>query len=465
MPNTNSVMRTEVIDDQSAAALAPDGAKVLTLEQAQAASVTPREINAHLERILQSYDDLTARYAQNKRAIDAELASLKQSGGEVSSQILQLHAALQQQNGALVSHVATTEDGINAVKSRLQTSVALIHNRVDADVKRLGEGIGSLDDMLAAQAGIVREQNARLNQFDVTYALLDTAVRGSRKRIEEVREETEKQHAIVAAQVQGLDALQRAHYAEFDQVRQTVGVLKAESLRLGDAIRTVSTNLAAHVQDTRRTFKRTHLALAALVLVTVSGFALVKWVPAFAPVSTEKAMAQSDLRIKALDAQVATLPVLQAMSEAQGERVDQEAGRVDVLARNVSGLQKSLHELRGMVVSASVQSGAVLPSGRSLRDSQWLLQQNPKAFTVQLLGAGSGKEMQAYIAQYATALDGDKALSFTVTQRDQHERFNLFYGVFDNVDQALAAVESMPTELRAHKPWVRKIGAVQNSVQ
>lgn len=452
-----------------------EGAQVLALEQAQPLSVTPREINAHLARILQSYDDLTARFAHNKLTIDAELTRLRDIGGEVSGQILQLHAVLQQQDGALASHVAQTADQISDVKSGVQASlvhtearlderlVSLSH-RVDADVKRLGEGMGSIEEMLVAQAGIVRAQATRLNQFDVTYELLDTATRGNRKRIEAVREETEKQHAIAIAQVQGLDALQRAQYAEFDEVRQTVKGLQVEAQRLDDAIHTVSTDLETHAEATGRTFKRTHLAVAALLLLTLSGFALVKWAPALAPVSTTQAIARSDQRIAALEPLVAGMPILQEKSAEQDGKIVQTSGQVEALERRVTGLTHSLLALRGMVLDASVQAGVVLPSGRPLLDRQWLLQQSPKAFTVQLVGVGSREEMRSYLAQYAASLD-DKSLAFTVTQRDQRDRYNLFYGVFDSLDQARVAVDALPPALHAYKPWVRKLGAVQDTVQ
>jgi len=452
-----------------------EGAQVLALEQAQPVGVTPREINAHLARILQSYDDLTARFAHNKLAIDAELTRLRDIGGEVSGQILQLHAVLQQQDGALASHVAQTAEQIDGIKCGLQASlvytearlderlVSLSH-RVDADVKRLGEGMGSIEEMLVAQAGIVRAQASRLNQFDVTYELLDTATRGNRKRIEAVREETEKQHAIAIAQVQGLDALQRAHYAELDEVRQTVKGLQVEARRLDDAMHTVAADLVTHTETTGRTFKRTHLALAALLLLTLSGFALVKWAPAMAPESTMQAIARSDARITALDTQVAGMPILQAKSAEQDGKIVQLSGQVASLERSVAGLTHSLHTLRGMVLDTRVQAGVVLPSGRPPMDREWLLQQSPKAFTVQLIGVGSREDLRSYLAQYAGALD-DKSLAFTVTQRGQRDRYNLFYGVFDSLDQARAAVDALPPELQASKPWVRKLGAVQDTVQ
>jgi hypothetical protein len=121
----------------------------------------------------------------------------------------------------------------------------------------------------------------------VTYELLDTATRGNKSRIEAVREQAEKQHAIVEARIEGLSALQREHHAEFQTLQGLVGVLQSETQRLDAAIGEVAAALVDHQGDNPRPFKWTHLAIAGLLLLTALGFALVKWVPAFAPASTE----------------------------------------------------------------------------------------------------------------------------------------------------------------------------------
>jgi chromosome segregation ATPase len=88
----------------------------------------------------------------------------------------------------------------------------------------------------STQERIIAEQRVRLDQFDVTYELLDTATRGNKSRIEAVREQAEKQHAIVEARIEGLSALQREHHAEFQTLQGLVGVLQSETQRLDAAI-------------------------------------------------------------------------------------------------------------------------------------------------------------------------------------------------------------------------------------
>ncbi len=455
--------------------IAPHMAQVLDLAQKTNASLTPREINEHLSQILQSYDELTALYGQNSLRIDEELHSLRQAGGTVSSQLHQVHAELQHQGNSLASLSTSTTAGLQSVHTALQVGLqasdertqaqfAAVNTRIIQDVSRLDSGVQSLGQMLEAQERIVGEQSARLDQFDAAYELLDTATRGNRKRIEAVREETERQHAILTAQVQGLGALQREHYNEFNAVRRLVTVLQSEAQRLDTALKGVAADLSTHVELTRKTFKWTHAAVAGLLLLTVGGFALVKWAPAFAPTSTGQALARSAQDIQALNTQLAHLPPLEVRTDAQEDRMGELADRVASLSGSMGELKKSVRHLNTKIDHAAVQGMAAPVGAVPLLDGHWVAQQNPQAFTVQLIGVGSQEEMGAFIRQNTEFLAAAH-LSYTVTQAKGRDRYNLFYGVFDNSDLARAAIEAMPPLVRGNKPWVRQLKAVQSAAE
>ena len=445
----------------------PEMGRLLEMTQTNGASVTPKEINAQLDRVLRDYDELTALYAENNRRIDSELAELRQSGGAVSSRVHQLGADLQQQSLSLAGHAAATERSIAALRGdarawladseqRWDTRLASNNARINADLAELDTSIGSLQGLLQTQEQIIAEQRARLDQFDVTCQLLDTATRGNKSRIEVVREQAERQHAIVEARVAGLSALQREHHAEFQTLQGLVGVLQSETQRLDGEIAKLASALASHAGDTRERFKRTHLAIAGLLLLTVSGFALVKWVPAFAPASSESAIVQNQARISEVGGQVAALSAREAAQQETDAR--QQAG-IDQVSGKVSSLEKSLSELRAAIRKLRVQNAG----GAVLRDSQWLLQQNPKAYTVQLVTSPSQADMARFIDRNMEQLALD-SLAFSVTERDQRERYNLFFGVFKTVSEARAALEALPPELRINRPWVRQMQSVQDSL-
>jgi len=256
-----------------------------------------------------------------------------------------------------------------------------------------------------------------------------------------------------------LDALQREHYAEFQDVQRLVWVLQTETRRHEEAIGNVAAGLADHRIDTRDRFKRTHLAIAALLLLTVLGFAMVKWLPAFAPAGTDSAIAQNQARITEIGGQVAGLS---AREGAQQETDALQQARIDQVSGKVSSLEKSLGDLRVTVRKLRMQ-GAVAGAG-VVHDSRWLLQQNPKAYTVQLVTSPSQADMARFIDRNVEQLALD-SLAFSVTEQGQRERYNLFFGVFPTITQARAAIAALPSELRANRPWVRQMQSVQDSLR
>jgi len=466
-PETLSTATSEVEAPQ-VPSIRPEMARLLELTQANGASTTAKEINSQLDRVLRDYEDLTALYAENSRRIDSELSEMRQSGGALSARVHQLGADLRQQGESLAARATATDERLAALHGEARAALAesdqrwearltSSNARIAAELAQLDAGIGSLEALFRAQERIVAEQRARLDQFDIACQLLDTATRGNKSRIETVREQTERQHAIVEARIDGLGALQREHYAEFKELHSLVGVLECETQRLDNEIRALAETLATHRGETRDRFRWTHLAIAGLFLLTVLGFVLVKWQPAFAPAAIESAVAHNESRITAVDTQVAALT---AKVSAQQERDAQQQASIDRVDGKLGNLEKSLADLRGAIRKLRPQgAGAAV-----LHDSQWLLQQNPKAYTVQLVTSPSQGDMARFIDRNMAHLALD-SLAYSVSEAARGERYNLFFGVFPTVTQARAAIADLPAELRVNEPWVRPLRSVQESLR
>lgn len=101
---------------------------------------------------------------------------------------------------------------------------------------------------------------------------------------------------------------------------------------------------------------------------------------------------------------------------------------------------------------------------RVLHDSRWLLQQNPKAYLVQLVTSPSQGDMARFIDRNVERL-ALGSLAFSVTEQGQRESYNLFFGVFPTITQARAAIATLPPELRTNRPWVRQFQSVQDSLR
>lgn len=459
----------------------PEMAKLLELTQAAGVTTTAKEINAQLDRVLRDYEELTALYATNNRRIDGELAEMRQNSGALSSRVHQLGADLQQQSRQLTESSVASEQRLESLRTdarswlagaeqRWDAELAGSNARVTGELAQLEAGLGSLHGLFKTQEEILAQQHARLDQFDIVHQLLDNATRSNRSRIEAAREHAERQHAIVETRLDGLGALQREHYAEFQKLQSLVGVLQsetrriddeiarlhAETQRLDDAIGGLNTALADQQTEARHTFKKTHFAIAAVAVLTAVGFALVKWVPAFAPASDTRALAQGEARIGELGSQVAALA---AQSNAQQAIDARQQATIDDVAGKMSGLEKSLADLRAAMRGVRLPGGAAV-----LHDGQWLLQQNPAAFTVQLVTSPGEANMAHFIDRHVRQL-ALSPLAFSLSKGDQRERYSLYYGNFRSVAQARAAIATLPAELQINRPWVRQFQSVQDSLR
>jgi len=92
----------------------------------------------------------------------------------------------------------------------------------------------------------------------------------------------------------------------------------------------------------------------------------------------------------------------------------------------------------------------------------WLLQQQPGAFTLQLLGSRDPASMNEYIRR--NKLDPAKTAFYRGRYRDA-EWYVLLYGVYPDMASALAARKALPDRVQKDKPWPRSFKSVQDSIR
>ncbi len=85
--------------------------------------------------------------------------------------------------------------------------------------------------------------------------------------------------------------------------------------------------------------------------------------------------------------------------------------------------------------------------------TQWLHQQPADHYVIQLVGAWNMDSLQAYSA----TLELPEQLIYHQTTRNTQQWHVLLYGPFPNFEAANAAISSLPEEIQANKPWIRKI--------
>lgn len=100
------------------------------------------------------------------------------------------------------------------------------------------------------------------------------------------------------------------------------------------------------------------------------------------------------------------------------------------------------------------------PAVAGFRDAAWLWAQDPRHFTVQLVGASTEEAVRAHVRSYD--VNGDIAL--TATRRDGKPWFVLFWGDFADRAAAERAVAGLPAPLRRVSPWIRPFADVHGEL-
>ena len=104
-----------------------------------------------------------------------------------------------------------------------------------------------------------------------------------------------------------------------------------------------------------------------------------------------------------------------------------------------------------------------LTHAQTVRNAEWLLRQNPKAFTLQLVTLSNADQLDR-MAQRHHRLE--ELARFRV-QGQKRLLYVLTYGVFEDAAQAellrdeVAAIMSLPPE----QLWVRRLASVQRAIR
>jgi len=97
-----------------------------------------------------------------------------------------------------------------------------------------------------------------------------------------------------------------------------------------------------------------------------------------------------------------------------------------------------------------------------LKNAAWLRAQNPKSFTLQILGTHNPLTVETFITKYS--LNNDVA-QFK-TKHLGKDWYVLVFGIYNSRAQADSALKQLPIALQQNtSPWVRSISSIQNLIK
>ncbi len=108
--------------------------------------------------------------------------------------------------------------------------------------------------------------------------------------------------------------------------------------------------------------------------------------------------------------------------------------------------------------NTDMRSGLV----RSIHLEQWLMEQKPNYYTLQLVAGYQKSTVNNYLKRHklpATELAYYHSLN---KGKDWH---SLVFGVYPDYNSAKLAINDLPPEVRQSKPWIRRLNNIQNEIK
>ena len=94
-----------------------------------------------------------------------------------------------------------------------------------------------------------------------------------------------------------------------------------------------------------------------------------------------------------------------------------------------------------------------------VKDINWLKKQDSKKYVLQLIGAYEQETIDVYLKAFKT--NKDKIIPFTASNKGK-EWHVLVYGLYENRDQAVAAIDTLPTKAKLMAPWPRTVQSIKD---
>ena len=110
---------------------------------------------------------------------------------------------------------------------------------------------------------------------------------------------------------------------------------------------------------------------------------------------------------------------------------------------------------------AAIKPGANTQAIIGISPDDWIREQNPRHYTLQLASSTNPKLIQKYYRENQIAGEGGYYRNY----RQGKNWYALVYGSYTSLNEAKQAVDTLPTELRKWSPWVRKFQDIQRIMQ
>ncbi len=177
---------------------------------------------------------------------------------------------------------------------------------------------------------------------------------------------------------------------------------------------------------------------------------------------------QGSLVAQADDVETAKQKIAEEIIEQvpDDENVIEGAAPIINNTKNIETLIESIPEPEPEIISEVIakpepvaEKKPELKSEPVVKDINWLKKQDSKKYVLQLIGAYEQETIDVYLKAFKS--NQDKIIPFTASNKGK-EWYVLVYGLYENRDQAVAAIDTLPTKAKLMAPWPRTVQSIKD---
>ncbi len=155
---------------------------------------------------------------------------------------------------------------------------------------------------------------------------------------------------------------------------------------------------------------------------------------------------------------IETQPLVRELNSVQTEIIESR-----VIAGDTKPQAQPLASAAQTTEAAPATTEFIQPtlSNTQISDEQWLLSQNPMAYTVQLMGSANEGSLIKFINDHK--LTG-QTVRYRSLRKDGSSWYSLLYGSYPDNATAIEAARQIGISLGIDQPWIRRFQSVQNEI-
>jgi chromosome segregation ATPase len=375
-----------------------------------------------------------ARLGATQSAAAKRLDAMEAATGGHDDSISRLHAELEQTNDTSSNQQQRIEA---AHTSGLRHSMAIAALLI---IGLLG-GIALYQFLTQRISGIKRDVALSLTQQGGQYALrqqTEAQYQHLESALAETRQQREKLSADTTAPVGVADSA-RMDSSPADMVVRLEQRLAHNEERIGDLSALIADRAAVAPAPTAARPLRD--AVTGIEREIAALQASVKDLQSSTQPDSELEQRAASLELSLSQVQEALEHRLQPMEREQEQRLEQQqllSDRIDTLTRSVAALKQEFRL-------------SSLPG----QEQRWEQAVEIGQYSIQLLGMHNPKTLLAFAERYP--LDGERA--YALTSYKERKWYILLYGIFNNIQDAKAALDALPDSIKVYHPWIRELPA------